>query len=91
MESDTMRSNLNLEPWQWFQSLHSDMQMQLVLLVVGTIVVLTAIICVLINSIHRCRAELQLKRELLERGMTADEIATVVHTKPRSSPRREKS
>jgi hypothetical protein len=73
----------NLDPWQWFQSLHSDMQMQLVCVFVVTVVVITAITCYLINSIHRCRAELQLKRELIERGMTADDIATVMHARPR--------
>jgi len=72
----------NFDPWQWFQSLHSDVQIQLFGGAVATVVVIIAIICYLINSIHRRRAELELKRELIERGMSADEIATVIRATP---------
>ncbi len=33
-----------------------------------------------VSSIHRRRAETELKRELLDRGMNADEIARVVES-----------
>ena len=71
----------NLDPWQWFQSLHSDVQMQIIGGVLFTIVALTAIVCYVSNAIHRRRADMQLKRELLERGMSADEIATVIRAR----------
>jgi hypothetical protein len=34
----------------------------------------------LFNSIHRRRAEMDLKREMIERGMSADEIAKVIES-----------
>jgi hypothetical protein len=48
-------------------------------------IVLTAIVTggIVINSIHRRRTETELKRELLERGMSADEIATVIRATPK--------
>ena len=47
-------------------------------------IVLTAIVTggIVINSMHRRRTETDLKRELLERGMSADEIATVIRATP---------
>jgi hypothetical protein len=42
-----------------------------------------AIISTLIYRIHKNRQEVALKRELLDRGMSADEIATIVNARPR--------
>jgi hypothetical protein len=33
-----------------------------------------------INSVHRRRAEMELKREMIDRGMSADEIAKVIES-----------
>jgi hypothetical protein len=44
----------------------------------SAIVGLIAIISALIYRIHKNRLEVALKRELLDRGMSADEIAMVV-------------
>ena len=41
---------------------------------------LAGIISSSISSIHRRRAETELKRDLVERGMSADEIATIIET-----------
>jgi hypothetical protein len=35
-----------------------------------------------INSVHRRRAEMDLKREMIDRGMSADEIAKVIESAP---------
>ena len=66
--------------WQWVQSLPDPH-----VIVMPTFFILLALIItgwLVINSIHRRRAENDLKRELLERGMSADEIATVIRAKP---------
>jgi hypothetical protein len=65
--------------WQWVQSMpHPES-----IIMPFFFVVLTAIVTggIVINSIHRRRVETELKRELLERGMSADEIATVIGAK----------
>jgi H+/Cl- antiporter ClcA len=45
---------------------------------VGLILGLAGLLMRGISSIQKHRAELALKREMLERGMSADEIATVI-------------
>jgi hypothetical protein len=42
----------------------------------------TSVICATIYGMHKNRLENALKRELLERGMSAEEIATVIRAKP---------
>lgn len=44
----------------------------------GVICTLIWAICGTINSIHRRRAEADMKREMIDRGMSADEIASVI-------------
>jgi len=68
----------NLDFWQWFQALNPDHRLELIGVVAGVIIAIAVIICFLVNTIHRRRAELEMKRELLDRGMSADEIATVI-------------
>jgi hypothetical protein len=66
--------------WQWVESMpHPEAIIMPVFFIVLTAIVTGGIV---INSIHRRRAETDLKRELLERGMSADEIATVIRAKP---------
>jgi hypothetical protein len=66
--------------WQWVQSMpHPEAIIMPIFFVVLTAIVTGGIV---INSVHRRRAETDLKRELLERGMSADEIATVIRAKP---------
>lgn len=69
--------------WQWVQSFHSPET-----IIMPTFFLLLALVItggIVINSIHRRRVEMNLKRELLERGMSADEIATVIRATPKSS------
>jgi hypothetical protein len=77
-----MYQTSSLHPWDWFQSIHSDQQMQIIGGAMFCVVMLTTILCILINSIHRRRTEANLKRELLDRGMTAEEIAMVASATP---------
>jgi len=42
------------------------------------VVTLGSIVAALSNSLHRRRSEFDLKREMLDRGMSADEIAKVI-------------
>jgi hypothetical protein len=44
----------------------------------GIIISLVGIISGLVGTIHRRRSEAELKRELLDRGMTAEEIARII-------------
>ncbi len=43
---------------------------------------LAGIVSTVIGSVHRRRAEMSLKREMIERGMTADEIVKVMGASP---------
>jgi len=52
----------------------------LVMVIIGAVTAI-AIISGVIYAIHKNRLEHALKRELLDRGMSADEIATVVRAK----------
>ncbi len=45
-------------------------------LLLGTFGIITSAI----NSVHRRRAEMELKREMIDRGMSADEIAKVIES-----------
>jgi hypothetical protein len=45
---------------------------------VGLITAVTAIVTSALRSMHKHRSETELKRELVERGMSADEIATII-------------
>ncbi len=64
--------------------LDSDKRFALVTVVVGCA---TGVICTIvvfvsstINSIHRQRVEADMKREMIERGMSAEDIATIIES-----------
>ncbi len=66
--------------WHWVQSMpHPESIIMPIFFVVLVAIVTGGIV---INSIHRRRAETELKRELLERGMGAEEIAMVIRATP---------
>ena len=73
--------------WEWAASLRSDDLIGLVAVVAPFTVGAIAIICGAIYKIHRTRAETALKRELLDRGMSAEEIAIVVSARPSKGSR----
>jgi hypothetical protein len=74
-------------PWsQPFLGLEPEHRFVLLLVAIGcaTGVLCTFVGCLtgLINSTHRRRLEANLKQELVERGMTADEIAKIIEATP---------
>jgi hypothetical protein len=80
-----MHSMLLADWWTTMMSdLDSDKRFALVTVVIGcaTGVICTVVVFVsgTINSIHRRRLEAEMKREMIERGMSADEIATIIES-----------
>jgi hypothetical protein len=63
-------------------NLNPNNRFALIVVVVGcaTGVICTLVVCVsgTINSIHHRRVEAEMKRDMIERGMSADEIAKVI-------------
>jgi hypothetical protein len=48
--------------------------------ILGGILGLVGIISKTVGSIHRHRAEMDLKREMIDRGMSADDIAKIIES-----------
>jgi hypothetical protein len=67
--------------WQWLSTLKSDDVVGLSICFVLAAVAAIAIICTAIYKIHKSRVDDSLKRELLDRGLGADEIATIINAK----------
>jgi hypothetical protein len=64
--------------WQWLQSGDTERMALIVMplfFIVLAIIVTTGIVFI---AVHRRRVEAALKRELLDRGMSAEEIATII-------------
>ena len=73
--------------WEWVALLDSGERTGLmVMCIIGFVFIVTFILAV-IYRIHKNRLEDSLKRELLDRGMSADEIATVIRARPIRSRR----
>ena len=68
--------------WQWIDALESGQRTGMIALSIVAFVVITTIFLITMYKIHKNRLEDSLKRELLDRGMNADEIATVVRARP---------
>jgi hypothetical protein len=64
--------------WMWLSTLKSDDVIGLTVMSALTVVAIIAIICTTIYKLHKTRADDALKRELLDRGLGADEIATII-------------
>jgi hypothetical protein len=71
----------------WTRTFFGLEQGQRFLVIIVAIVCLAAvllgtfgIISSAINTVHRRRAEMELKREMIDRGMSADEIAKVIES-----------
>jgi hypothetical protein len=81
MESAIDRSN------SWsdvFVGMDADKRFVLLIIAIGCtlalFITLAGIIAGTIGSMHRRRAEMDLKREMIERGMSADEIAKIIES-----------
>jgi hypothetical protein len=68
--------------WEWVLTLDKEAQIGVMVFGVVALLLMTIIICITIYSVHKNRLDDALKRELLERGMSAEEIATVIRAKP---------
>jgi hypothetical protein len=75
--------------WSWFSKFNAEDVTGFIAVVLVFSVAAVAVICLTVYLVHKNRTEIALKRELLDRGLTADEIATVVSAKAdRGLPRR---
>jgi hypothetical protein len=71
--------------WEWVADLGSGERTGLMVISIVAIVFTVWMVLVTLYLIHKNRLEDALKRELLDRGMSADDIATVVRARPRRS------
>ena len=70
--------------WEWLASLDSGERTGLTLMCIVAFVFMVWMFLVTVYKIHTNRMEDSLKRELLDRGMSADEIAQVVQRETRN-------
>lgn len=75
------------DPWaESFFGLDNNQRFVVLLVVIGCTagVICTVVGCVsgAVSSIHRRRLDFELKQELLDRGMNAEEVAQVVEASP---------
>ncbi|HEY3393856.1 MAG TPA: hypothetical protein VGK58_14185 [Lacipirellulaceae bacterium] len=73
------------DPWtRTFFGLGQGQRFVVIIVAIGCATALLlgtfGIISSAINSVHRRRAEIELKREMIDRGMSADEIAKVIES-----------
>ena len=67
--------------WNWFSKFNAEDITGMIAVIAVFGVAAVGIICVTVYKVHANRAENALKRELLDRGLSADEIATIVSAK----------
>jgi signal transduction histidine kinase len=70
--------------WGWVAGLQAEERAVLLVVCLIAAVLIVMIVALSIHSIHRNRLDDSLKRELLDRGMSADEIATIMVRMPRT-------
>jgi len=68
--------------WEWLAPIEADERFALscVVVIIGlaALVLIVAIVATAVARIHRVRAETALKRELLDRGLSPDEVVRVI-------------
>jgi hypothetical protein len=68
--------------WQWLAPIEADDRFALCFMIVVFgilgLVFIVALITYAIGKIHRARLEAALKRELLDRGLSVEEIASII-------------
>lgn len=65
----------------WMEGMSSGERVFLTLAVIGALVLMSTFVVTLIDKIHRRNAELAIKRDMLERGLSVDEMERVLATK----------
>ena len=68
--------------WEWIGLMDPGMRLGVVIFTLISAVFVIAIIAGVVYKMHKNRLEDALKRELIDRGMSAAEIALVVRAKP---------
>ena len=68
--------------WMWFSKFNAEDITGLVAVVLVFSVAAVGVICWTVYMIHKNRTEAALKRELLDRGLPAEEIATIIRATP---------
>jgi hypothetical protein len=68
--------------WEWLAALDSGERTGLTVMTIAAFVFVVWMVLVTLYKIHKNRMDDALKRELLDRGMSADEIALIVSGKP---------
>ena len=71
--------------WSWFSKFSTDDQAGMMAGAAVCVVAVIGLICLTIYKIHKTRSEDALKRELLDRGLEAEEIATIINAKSAKS------
>jgi hypothetical protein len=71
--------------WQWIDALAPGQRTGMIAMSIVATVLIATIFMITMYKAYKNRLEDSLKRELLERGMSADEIATVVRARPTKS------
>jgi hypothetical protein len=67
--------------WDWIGLMDPGMRFALIMFVLIAAVFVSSILAAVIYKMHKNRLEDALKRELLDRGMSAAEIAMVIRAK----------
>ena len=65
--------------WDWAATMPSHERFWLLFICLTAVVLMTSIVSATIYGMHRNRVEDSLKRELLDRGMSAEEIAMIMN------------
>jgi ABC-type lipoprotein release transport system permease subunit len=81
-------NSVHVDFWSWFSKFNAEDVTGFIAVVLVFSVAAVAVVCLTVYLVHKNRAEIALKRELLDRGLSADEIATIISaTPPKSLPR----
>ena len=70
--------------WEWLTSLNADDLAGVSILTVCSAVVVVLIVSITAYYMHKNRLHDSLKREMLDRGFSAEEIALAMHGTPRA-------
>jgi hypothetical protein len=80
-----------LESLNSLLNVDSHAKLLVVIALIGCVVVVVTTIVVTLGTLSTHKAELQFKRDLVERGLSVDEIERIVSAKPISKTRRSRS
>jgi hypothetical protein len=72
--------------WEWLAALDSGERTGLMVVCCWVLFFIVSAVLFTVYKIHKNRLEDALKRELLDRGMSADEIAIVIRARPGRAP-----